>query len=410
MPGPGEHDAMAASSSTETALLVPGLAAGSSVTAVRSLGRAGYQPIVVTTDPSIPVCRSKYCGEVYEVPAPSEDVDGYRDGLLTLAARQDVSTVVPLQEADSYVLARDRDRFAEEISTPWPTFDTVRRVQDWLRLRDAAAAADVAVPRTATLDEWTEWNQPLVVKGRYSIIETDGRLFSPGVEFFREGSRPDVDSLVSSMKHVPIVQSFIPGGEYGYFALFDQGEPVTSFQHRRVRSYTYSGGASVYRRSVWDPALEAAGERLLRELDWHGPAMVEFKRDARDGSFVLIEINPRFWGSLALPVHAGVDFPRLYAALASERDVDPPSGYTVGMGSHLVRGECSYLHSVLRYEYPHLEPPSLAAACWAVGSSVLLDPQFDLLSMDDPRPFVADIGRGVRAAGQVVRSAIGSSG
>lgn len=401
---------MAASPNPESALLVPGQAAGSSVTTVRSLGRSGYQPIVVTSDRSLPVCRSKYCDEVYEVPPPTDDVDGYRDGLLTLAARQDVSTVVPLQEADSYVLARYRDRFAQEISTPWPTFDTVRRVQDWLRLRDVAETADVDVPRTAPLDEWTRWDQPLVVKGRYSIIETDGRLFSPGVEFFSAGTQPDEDTLVEAMKHVPIVQSFVPGEEFGYFALFDHGEPVTSFQHRRVRSYTYSGGASVYRRSVWEPALEAAGERLLRELGWHGPAMVEFKRDARDGSFVLIEINPRFWGSLALPVHAGVDFPRLYAALAADRDVDPPSGYTVGIGSHLVRGECSYLHSVLRYEYPHVDPPSLASALWAVGSSVLLDPQFDLLSTDDPWPFVADIGRGVRALGPVVRSAVGSLG
>jgi hypothetical protein len=32
-----------------------------------------------------------------------------------------------------------------------------------------------------------------------------------------------------------------------------------------------------------------------------------------------MEINPRFWGSLALAVRAGVDFPVLYAAAALDR-------------------------------------------------------------------------------------------
>ena len=52
----------------------------------------------------------------------------------------------------------------------------------------------------------------------------------------------------------------------------------------------------------------AAAQRMLDALEWHGVAMVEFKR-RRDGSFALMEINPRLWGSLALSVAAGVDFP-----------------------------------------------------------------------------------------------------
>jgi protein-tyrosine-phosphatase len=50
-------------------------------------------------------------------------------------------------------------------------------------------------------------------------------------------------------------------------------------------------------------------EALLRALNWHGVAMVEFKMDAMDQHW-LMEINPRLWGSLALSIDAGVDFPR----------------------------------------------------------------------------------------------------
>ena len=39
--------------------------------------------------------------------------------------------------------------------------------------------------------------------------------------------------------------------------------------------------------------------------------MVEFRVDSATGEVVLMEVNGRFWGSLPLPVHAGVNFPYL---------------------------------------------------------------------------------------------------
>jgi predicted ATP-grasp superfamily ATP-dependent carboligase len=34
---------------------------------------------------------------------------------------------------------------------------------------------------------------------------------------------------------------------------------------------------------------------MLRELDFHGIAQVEWKRDPRNGALKLIEVNPRLW-------------------------------------------------------------------------------------------------------------------
>jgi predicted ATP-grasp superfamily ATP-dependent carboligase len=191
------------------------------------------------------------------------------------------------------------------------------------------------------------------------------------------------------MGHVPIVQSYVPGGpEQGFFALFDNGEPVATFQHHRVRSYSYDGGASVYRRSIRNDDVAAAGLRLLSHLDWHGPAMVEFRRDERDGTLQLLEVNPRFWGSLALPVHAGVDFPWLYYQLACGEQPERVETYRVGVGSHVLVGELSYLHSVATDDHEHQDAPSLPREVSRVLRSLVTDPQFDVLSARDPKPFL----------------------
>ena len=220
-----------------------------------------------------------------------------------------------------------------------------------------------------------------------------------------------MDGVVEEMGHVPIAQEYVPGdAECGFFALVDAGELVVTFQHRRVRSYTYSGGASVYRVSVDDAGLREAGTRLLSSLDWHGPAMVEFKRDPRDGAFKLMEINPRFWGSLALPVHAGVDFPALYYRMARGEAVGPVHDYEVGVGCHLLRGEVSYVNSLLRHDYDVVERPALAPALAGMAVSLLRQPNFDHLSTADPMPFVADVLGAVRKdlVGPVVARALGS--
>lgn len=381
------------------AAVVPAIGTHSSVVAVRSLARAGVAPILASDGQRSPALSSKYSTEAVDVPDPTESMRGYADALVALAARDDVITVLPLREADAYALASRRRELSEHLDPVWPGFDTLRSAQDRRTLLSVADDLGVPVPRTRLLTDWPDDDGPLVVKPRYTIVvDEDGQgSREPSVRVLDAGERPPVESVVDEMGHVPVTQEFVPSdGEYGFFALMDRGEPVATFQHERIRSFTYTGGASVYREAVDIEALREHGTALLSALDWHGPAMVEFRRDARDGSFRLMEINPRFWGSLALPVHAGVDFPRHYAALAAgQRPNGGVPEYRVGVGSHLLSGELAYLYNVLRAD-GHSEPPPIGREVVALATSLCRNPNFDLLSTDDPLPFVAN-GLGMAA-------------
>ncbi len=370
-------------------VVVPAIAAGSSLACIRSLGRKGIPVIAASESPDSPAFESKYVDERASLPAPTDDIEGYRDGLLSLAERPDVETIVPLREPESYVLSKFRERFAEHVATPWPDFETMESARDRNRLFQRARESEIPIPETRLLTEWDDWHEETVVKSRYTVLVRDNRTQYPGVQFVSD--EPDVERLTAEMGHVPIVQECIPdGSEYGFFALFDHGEPVVTFQHQRIRSYTYSGGASVFRRAVSIPRLHEQGVRLLSALDWHGPAMVEFRHDPRDDRFKLLEVNPRFWGSLQLGVHAGVDFPYRYYQLANGVR-NPDYGYTVGTGSHILRGELVYLVSLLRDDFDHVERPSVPVAVARVLLSLATDPNFDYLSLDDLGPFRRDL-------------------
>ena len=399
---------------TDSAAVIPAIDTASSTAAIRSLAKRGIRTVVVSEHDDPPGFHSKYCDEAVSVPDPNTDLAGYAQAFRTLACRPDVAAILPFREADVFALAREKDVFSEHVGTPFPSLSTLQRVQDRIKLRDSARTAGVAMPRTDTIDSWKRWDEPCIIKPRYTMHapEYDGRFDETTPEqasttYVPEDVQPDPRSVTAEMGHPPLVQEYVPTtDEYGFFALYDHGEAVATFQHRQLRGWKYVGGPSAYRESVSIPALERAGTALLDELDWHGVAMVEFLRDPHTDEFKLMEINPRFWSSLPFTVQAGVDFPALYwtQALTEDQTVPTPqptlrtSGgtvrmpeYDVGIGGHLLWGEVLHLHSILAEEYPLVEKPSFLGTLRDVGVSLVREPRFDYLSRDDPRPFVHDL-------------------
>lgn len=388
----------------DVSVLVPGIDAPSTVACLRSLHPRGVRTIVGSESRSTPAASSSYRDEFVRLPDPETDLSGYGDALLSLAERPDVQTIIPVREEDIYVLSQRKEAFAEEIATPWPDFETLRRVQDRVELFAAADTAGVGAPETALLDQWDDWSQETIVKPRYTVASPAylGARFDDAeigsTEYQRPDTQPDPQAVLEQRGHVPIVQERVPDSrEFGFFALYDHGTPVATFQHCQRRGWKYCGGPSAYRESVHIPELETAGRALLSELDWHGLAMVEFLRDPRDGEFKLMEINPRFWSSLPFSVRAGADFPAYYWQLAMDEPIATDPTYEVGMGGHLLRGELSYLHSVATEEYPLVERPSLGAAAREVAMSLVDHPRFDYAVADDPVPFFQDGVNLVRA-------------
>src|SRR5262249_38745780 len=141
-----------------------------------------------------------------------------------------------------------------------------------------------------------------------------------------------------------LVQQRIVGPGVGVFVLFDRGEIVADFAHRRLREKPPSGGASVLSESApVDRALRDDARRLLGPLQWHGVAMLEYKQDQAGGGSYLMEVNGRFWGSLQLAIDAGVDFPHLACQLATGQRPAIDRPYAIGVKNRWLAGDLDHL-------------------------------------------------------------------
>jgi predicted ATP-grasp superfamily ATP-dependent carboligase len=137
--------------------------------------------------------------------------------------------------------------------------------------------------------------------------------------------------------------------------------------------------------------------RLLGHLQWTGLAMVEFK--AGQTGPKLMEINGRVWGSLPLAVHSGMDFPRRLAELYLADPPQPPVGpvldYATGVRSRNLELDIGWMLTVLlgKQRYPFVAMPARREAVMAFLN--LFNPAylFDILSLRDPRPGLAEIAK-----------------
>lgn len=381
-------------------VLIPAKYSPSCYACMRSLGSRGIRTIVASPHESVPAFASRYCNEAIVVPAPYEELLAYKEALLSIAERPDVRTVLPVWEEDAYLLSKYRKEFEEHLTGVWPTFEALRSVHDRVSLVEAAREVGVPAPETWLLDEVPDWNRELIIKSRYNLLTSEyvdslGEDESELVKTLKHlppGEKPDTEAIRAEMKHIPIVQEFVPTStEYLFGALYDHGEALATFQHRQIRGETYAGGGGSYRESVSVPRLEEVGRTLLDHLDWHGFACIEYMEDANTGELKLTEINPRTWRSLAFAVRADADFPYYYWLMANDRKNSIEPGYEVGVGGHLLHGELKYLLSVLREDYPNVERPSLRSALRDIVWSCYTDPRFDYLRLDDPEPFVRGV-------------------
>ncbi|MDN5346994.1 MAG: hypothetical protein PWP65_558 [Clostridia bacterium] len=310
-----------------------------SLAVIRSLGRAGIQ-VTAAEDNNTPReailgFASRYATRQALLPPAGKDPDAFIAALLALSPSHEV--LIPITLKTILAVADHYTEVSRKLGVAVASPESLRTANDTQKLLSLAEAVGVPIPKTTTIkpgeDLQTLANRltfPLVVKyrageelnlppqKRYAIIP-DRRTFL--------GTFPEMHAR----QPFPLIQEYVPGRGFGTSVIFDRRRrPVAIFQHRRLREYPVTGGPSCLCESVIEPRAAEYAVRLLKELEWYGVAMVEFKQDA-EGEFRLMEINPRFWGSLPLAPAAGVDFPFILYRVARGEDVTPVTTYRTGV-------------------------------------------------------------------------------
>jgi predicted ATP-grasp superfamily ATP-dependent carboligase len=302
----------------------------SALAVVRSLGSRGIPVYCGSTRRTAMSRYSLFCKKAFSYTSSDQDRVRFLDDVdRVLSQCKEPPILFPMSDFTFLPLVRSWERFQGRALLPFSSRESIEEAFDKEYTLKLALREGVPIPATHfSLDELSldealhSMRGPFVIKPRNSCTWVEGKSVwgtAHVVESIEEARRVCL-KIFHETNVFPLLQEWIPGEEYGVFALYEHGVRKASFAHHRLRSLNPRGGASSLRESIPLPEdMAAYAWKLLDALAWHGPAMVEFRRDARDGAPKLMEINGRFWGSFPLAVHAGVDFPYLVYQMETGR-------------------------------------------------------------------------------------------
>lgn len=307
-----------------------------SVSVIRALGKAGKQVTVLGDSWATAGFWSRFACRRRRAPLASDDPQGFGQALERIgAAGAPLRVLFPMEEASLQYVSDHRDEL-ESLGYRFliPPREALAIARSKARTLQFAAQLGVPAPRTLYPGTFEEFQDAIAQfeRGAFVCKPTHG-TGSSGVRYGDFANDKDVSEYWGS--HNPlVVQERVPpdGRAVGISLLFDhRSECVASFAHERLQQYPNSGGPSTDRVSIADLELTKLSVKLLSALSWQGIAMVEWKIHPSTNQPYIMEINPRFWGSLELAVRSGVNFPVLYHRLCEGQMIRPQQPYALAV-------------------------------------------------------------------------------
>jgi len=117
------------------------------------------------------------------------------------------------------------------------------------------------------------------------------------------------------------LQEYIPEGgrQFKVQILFSNKKLLLSTVMEKDRFYPLKGGSSCFNRTIVNDSLVNLCLNVLYVIEWEGFADFDLIEDPRDGSILIMEINPRVPACIKASVVSGIDFPNAIVNLSLDR-------------------------------------------------------------------------------------------
>lgn len=275
--------------------------------------------------------------------------DSHIDRFVQFLTANHYDVLLPVGARSIQFIARHRTAIERHTGLALAETDRIELCLDKHRLNAFAATSGLFVPRSWSVCHSKEADR-VAEEARFPVVVKGGHELDRGGVSYVPDAAALGPTLATRCARLPaegpalLVQERIDGHGCGFFALYQHGRLKRCFMHRRIRMVPATGGASCCAESVYEEDMFQAGRQLLDALRWHGVAMVEFIREAETGHLYLMEVNPKFWGSLDLAIAAGVNFPSLLVKVALGTTIETSLDYRVGLRFHWPLGEGDLIH------------------------------------------------------------------
>lgn len=247
--------------------------------------------------------------------------DSYLSGITKIIREYQVDFIYPTDElGTAFILNHHHDISSLCQIIPIPDELSFNISRDKWKLHSFLKKADnsIPLPETILYNKYTE--APIF---KYPFILKPAR--GGGGRFIYKIK--DQEQLRSFNAHVDtksryIMQKYIDGHDIGCSVLCKNGNILAhSIQKTTSKNFDSQYDVRIY---YHDEEVLDIVSRVMKPLNWNGIAHLDFVYNNLTKEKQLLEINPRFWGSMFGSLSTGLNFSKLLLNLANGEEITPP--------------------------------------------------------------------------------------
>jgi carbamoyl-phosphate synthase large subunit len=264
--------------------------------------------------------------DIYVMPYPSGGSEVFLKRLDYILSQVEIDVIIPTLDSEIINYIRLQDELSDRgIKFFLPTEEQFQ-ARDKTRLNRLFENLRIGVPKSFFCTDAQElYNIATSITFPFFI---KGKLYE-AYEVFTLDDAFDVFGKLKSKWGLPvIVQQKVYGDEFNIALLGDGKGGMLGMIPQRKLIITDKGkgfGGVV----VDNPELKDFAEKVIKALNWRGPAELEVIQNAA-GEIFIIEINPRFPAWIRLSAGAGQNLPAMDLLMALGLPVEPLTEYETG--------------------------------------------------------------------------------
>lgn len=226
---------------------------------------------------------------------PRADSEEYIDFLLDLFDEELINVFIPIIDSGLLNVSKHIDRFPDNVAVIVSPYSTIKMCDNKAETSLMFKKAGLATPKTYVHKKDIN-KYPVFVKPLYG-----GRA---SLGCYKVDSEEELDIVLTKDKEAKLVMDYIEGQEYTIDVVCNMdGSYIASLPRKRLET---KSGVSYKAEIVHNQELTDSVIKLVNSTDFFGPLNVQCIEDI-EGKFWFIEVNPRFSGTLAATISAGLN-------------------------------------------------------------------------------------------------------
>ena len=347
----------------------------------RALSGNGYRVFAGSRRSCSMTSVSRHCAGSMVYASPFTEQKQFIEDIDRFIQKNQIDILLPVLE-ETFTIAKHRSQLESRVAFAIPEYASILAVHNKGILAGLAAQLGIPVPATLELavilscpDELSRLSFPVLLKPKQG---------GGGWGMQRFDSPDTLLAFASTHIAIPqhyIVQTIIEGNPVCACTIYAHGLSMGGDMYKPIRSYPLGCGQATIRETVTGGEALKSLQVLLDHLGWHGVCEADFLVDAT-GKAWLLDINPRFWGSLGHNIAAGVNYPLYYCQLCLNESFSVPPAHPGTRTGWLGGDTMRFLVSLLRSE----NKATHLGKAWQTRTPVA---HYDDWAMNDPLPIFA---------------------